>query len=118
MLWKYVWMKKNVVEIRVVLFKQQKLLFKQRCQTDPVFPNNQAKYVHTGWSASQEWKKEMSSRAAEMSMLLNSTCVPTRRITHAERDQEIYVFVGTKHAHFNIKSKKKFLHKLVICKDT
>ena len=65
--------KKNVVEIRVLLFKQQKLLFKQRYQTDPVFPNNQAKYVHTGWSASQEWKKEMSSRAAEMSMLLNST---------------------------------------------
>ena len=54
MLWKYVWMKKNVVEIRVVLFKQQKLLFKQRYQIDPVFPNNQAKYVHTGWSASQE----------------------------------------------------------------
>ena len=51
-------MKKNVVEIRVVLFKQQKLLFKQRYQTDPVFPNNQAKYVHTGWSAHKNGKKK------------------------------------------------------------
>ena len=58
-------------------------------------------------------KKTMSSLAA-----VNSRSVFLQGESHAERDQEIYVFVSTKHAHFYIKSKKKFLHKLVICKDT
>ena len=66
-----------------------------------LFPNNQAKYGHAGQSASQEWKKVMSSRAG-----VNSRSVFLQGESHAERDQEIYVFVSTKYAHFYIKAKK------------
>ena len=101
------WWKKNVVEIRVVLFKQQKLLFKQRYQTDPVFPNNQAKYVHPGWSASQEWKKEMSSRAAEMSMLLNSTSVFLQGESHTRREIKKYMYLLALNMHILTSKAKK-----------
>ena len=37
---------KNVVEIRVVLFKQWKLLFKQRYQTDPISITQFSKFVN------------------------------------------------------------------------
>jgi len=42
----------------------------------------------------------MSSRAA-----VNSRSVFLQGESYAERDQDIYVFVSTKHAHFYIKAK-------------
>ena len=78
-----------------------------------LFPNNQAKYGHAGKSASQEWKKVMSSRAA-----VNSRSVFLQEESHAEREIKKYMYLSALNMHIFTSKAKKLLAQLVICQDT